>query len=597
MASGQLNLPPPPPLEIHDANAFEKWKKFELAWTNYALATELTEKPEAVQVATLLTVIGEEARDVFPTFTGWAKAGDARKIGPVLAKFANYCQPRKNIPFERYKFNRRTQEAGKSYDQYRTALRKLAEGCAFETITPDEIIRDRLVFGIRDDKVRERLLREANLTLTKTDEIARAAETMLFQMKIVNDNATPTVHAVTPRRPPRRQQLATTTESGSKRPGSSLVRSFPKECGNCGKTHDLEKKRRIAQRMASRPQIHVTEPEEIFSISEVAAVSLDDSQLVTLKLDSGNYLRFQPDTGAQCNVIPVNLYKKAAKDHKPAHVQSINSAIVAYGGTKLPTVGQVRIRVWRGDYKCLLDCKLVESSAIRPLLGRKACIGMKIIRYTDNDEINKPATGCAPVYAVNNASNQALPTAISKEDLVKKFPNVFGEGVGQLDGEYRIRLDETADPVQHAPGRVPVALREQLKQTLDDLEQQEIVAPVTAPTTWVNSMVVVPKKNGKLRNCLDPKDLNCAIKREHYPLPTIEDIATRLHGAKVFTKLDVRSGFWHVNLYEKSSYLTTFNTPFERYRWMRMPFGISSAPVVFQRKMHQLIEGLHGVEA
>ena len=300
MASGQLNLPPPPPLEIHDANAFEKWKKFGLAWTNYALATELTEKPEEVQVATLLTVIGEEARDVFTTFTGWAKAGDARKIGPVLAKFANYCQTRKNIPFERYKFNRRTQEAGESYDQYRTALRKLAEGCAFETITPDEILRDRLAFGIRDDKVRERLLREANLTLTKTDEIARAAETMLFQMKIVNDNATSTVHAVTPRRPPRRQKLATTTESGSKRPGSSLARSFPaKECGNCGKTHDLEKKEncpahgktcnncgksnhfaaKCRSMSRSRPQVHVTEPEEIFSISEVAAVSLDDSSL------------------------------------------------------------------------------------------------------------------------------------------------------------------------------------------------------------------------------------------------------------------------------------------------------------------------------
>ena len=96
------------------------------------------------------------------------KAGDARKIGPVLAKFANYCQARKNIPFERYKFNRRTQEAGESYDQYRTALRKLAEGCAFETTTPDEILRDRLAFGIRYDKVRERLLREANLTRRPT---------------------------------------------------------------------------------------------------------------------------------------------------------------------------------------------------------------------------------------------------------------------------------------------------------------------------------------------------------------------------------------------------------------------------------------------
>ena len=66
-----------------------------------------------------------------------------------------------------------------------------------------------------------------------------------------------------------------------------------------------------------------------------------------------------------------------------------------------------------------------------------------------------------------------------------------------------------------------------------------IIAPVTEPTKWISSMVVVPKKNGTLRICLDPKELNAAIQREHYPLPAIEDVATRLHGAKVFTVLDV----------------------------------------------------------
>ena len=96
--------------------------------------------------------------------------------------------------------------------------------------------------------------------------------------------------------------------------------------------------------------------------------------------------------------------------------------------------------------------------------------------------------------------------------------------------------------------------------------------------------------------CLDPKDLNQAIQREHYPLPTIEDIATRLHGAKVFTKLDVRNGFWHIKLADSSSYLTTFNTPFGRYWWKRMPFGIRSAPEIFQRRMHELIEGMPHVE-
>ena len=183
MASG-YSLPPPPPLEIHGTNASEKWKKFYRTWSSYIVATELNKKSEAVQVATLLTVIGEEAQEVFATFT-WEAEGDDAKLGIVIDKFKSYCEPRKNIPFERYHFNLRAQEPGESYDQYRTALRMLADSCAFQSITPDKILRDRLVFGIQDDKIRERLLRESRLTLAKMDEICRTAECMVAQMKIL----------------------------------------------------------------------------------------------------------------------------------------------------------------------------------------------------------------------------------------------------------------------------------------------------------------------------------------------------------------------------------------------------------------------------
>ena len=204
--------------------------------------------------------------------------------------------------------------------------------------------------------------------------------------------------------------------------------------------------------------------------------------------------------------------------------------------------------------------------------------------------INKPETRDATVHAVKST----IP--VSKEELIVKHPEVFKEGVGLLEGEYHIKVDPDVQPVQHAPRRVPVAFRDQLQQTLDSLAHQSIIASVTQPTPWVSSMVVIPKSNGSLRICLDPQDLNRAIQREHYPLPTIEEIATRLHKAKLFTILDVQSGFWHVKLDEPSSFLTTFNTPFGRYLWKRMPFGISSAPEVFQRKMHELIGGLQGVE-
>ena len=155
MATGfTLPPPPPPPLDIHNTNVSEKWKHFKLAWDSYSLATELNKKSEAVQVATLLTIIGEDARDMFSTFT-WESAEEATKIKLVLEQFADYCEPRKNVPFECYRFNKRAQEASESYDQYRTALRKLAEGCEFSTITSEEILRDRLVFGISDHKARD----------------------------------------------------------------------------------------------------------------------------------------------------------------------------------------------------------------------------------------------------------------------------------------------------------------------------------------------------------------------------------------------------------------------------------------------------------
>ena len=192
MATGNYTLPPPPALEIHDLQATEKWKKFKQAWESYSLATELNEKSEAIQVATLLTVIGEEAREVFSTFA-WTTADDSAKINPVLKKFEEYCQPCKNVPFERYRFNHRVQEPGEIYDQYRTALLKIAKGCEFQTITPNEILRDRLVFRIRDNKVRERLLWKSKLTLADTDEICHAAESMLAQMKVVGDSATVSV--------------------------------------------------------------------------------------------------------------------------------------------------------------------------------------------------------------------------------------------------------------------------------------------------------------------------------------------------------------------------------------------------------------------
>ena len=109
--------------------------------------------------------------------------------------------------------------------------------------------------------------------------------------------------------------------------------------------------------------------------------------------------------------------------------------------------------------------------------------------------------------------------------------------------------------------------------------------------------MVERKKNGKLRLCLDPRPLNKALKRSTYPIPVVDDLLPRLSKAKIFTVCDARNGYWQVKLNESSSLLTAMATPFGRYVWKRMPFGVSPAPEIFQEKLDQVIEGLEGVFA
>jgi hypothetical protein len=128
------------------------------------------------------------------------------------------------------------------------------------------------------------------------------------------------------------------------------------------------------------------------------------------------------------------------------------------------------------------------------------------------------------------------------------------------------------------------------------MEKQGVIRKVDRPTDWVNSIAIVEKPGtGRLRICLDPKHLNGAIRREHFQLPTVEEIASRVSGEKVFSKLDARHGYWQIPLDEPSQLLTTFSTPFGRYCFTRMPFGIKSAQEVFQKRISQHLDDLEGV--
>ena len=195
-----------------------------------------------------------------------------------------------------------------------------------------------------------------------------------------------------------------------------------------------------------------------------------------------------------------------------------------------------------------------------------------------------------------NGKMHKLP--ITKDYISKEYSDV-SKGVGTLPGEpYHIRLKEQYRLVQHPLRSVPVAMQSTYKAELNRLVKEGIISEVKEHTEWINSIVPVMKSNGSLRLCLYPKDLNKAIERNQWYSRMIDDILPELAKSKYKTLQDATSGYWHVVLDLASSLLTMFNTPWGKFRWLRLPFGLKIASDVFQERLNRvlrLLESIHGI--
>ena len=177
----------------------------------------------------------------------------------------------------------------------------------------------------------------------------------------------------------------------------------------------------------------------------------------------------------------------------------------------------------------------------------------------------------------------------SKDQIIRNYPDVF-EGIGNFPGlPYTIHLDPSVQPKQTPCRPVLIHLKETFKREIDKMLQAGVLKPVTEVIPWINSFTLVESKdksgNHKLRICLDPTNLNKAIIWESYHFKTPEDISHLIARACTLTVLDCHKGYWHQQLDEQSSHMTTFNTEFGRYRYTVMPFGATVAGDVFQHKL------------
>lgn len=522
----------------------------------------------------------------------------AWKLADIVKKFDEHCTPSVNETVERFRFFSRNQGPSEGIDSYVTELKVLAKTCNFGTLR-DTLIRDRIVCGSCNAAMRERLLREKKLTLDSCIDLCRAAELSRENVKTIAGSSVEEVHAVKePRRNRGQENFVDCKFCGqSHEKNKQKCPAFGKKCKKCGKENHFAVKCKASQQAGEKKtkRVHVaaTENDESDEFEEVCSVTAkrkdnvnvvdkqDSTQLFASMLLGNKTVKFQIDSGATCNIIPIDLIDTNTK------LEDTKTVLVMYNKSKLKPLGKCKLKLRnpRNQKLYRLEFLVVGEGASGPLLGKRASEGMQLIKVQYEN-----------IMAIDSIVTASPDTRgqWTMDQIKAEYADVFS-GDGCLEGQYSLEMDSSVKPVQLPRRRVPVAMMKPLKAELLDLQKRGIIAPVERNTEWINGMVVVQKQNGRLRICIDPRPLNKALKRSHFPLQTIEDILPDLSKAKVFSVCDVKSGFWHVKLDEESSFLTTFATPFGRYRWLRLPMGVSPAPEVFQRKLTQALDDLPGL--
>ena len=180
-------------------------------------------------------------------------------------------------------------------------------------------------------------------------------------------------------------------------------------------------------------------------------------------------------------------------------------------------------------------------------------------------------------------------------NIVSLYPSMF-RGLGTFAQEYKIQLKANAQPFAlNTPRHIALALRPKVHAKLERMERLGVITRVSEPAPWCAAMVLVPKSSGAVRICVDMKPLNEHVLREVHPMPKVDTTLAQLTGATMFSKLDANSGFWQIPLAKESRLLTTLITPYGHFCFNKLPFGIASAPEVFQRRMNDILSGLPGV--
>ena len=571
------------------ANYFGQVGEFDPAkeeWTHYVERVEHFFTANGVtndgkKAALLLTPIGPTAYKLLRNLVAPAKL-EEKSFKDLVEIMRQHQSPTPSEIVQRYRFNSRFRREGESIATFLSELRALAEFCNFGP-SLDDMLRDRLVCGVEDPPIQRRLLAEERLTFERAASIALAMETAAHNAETLWSAAGKMGETTLEKSPSAVHQLqAATGTKAPSRSGScyrcgqtSHVAAECKfkeaKCYHCGKMGHI--RRACRQRVTSLDQgkvKHLQEvsisPEEYESLFQVEGSTKCKPFEIDLLVE-GKPLKMEIDTGASVSVVSQAVYQKLLKEKK---LERTTVQLKTYGGESLKVLGEVSVKVRQGDHEAVLPLIVVVGSG-PSLLGRNWLAQFRL-----------------DWKAIHSLKQTAL------SQLLEKHAAIFEPGLGTLKGvEATILVDPKAQPKFHKARSVPYAMRGLVDKELERLTQEGIIEPIPF-SDWAAPIVPVLKSDKTaVRICGDFKvTINQASKLESYPIPKSEDLFASLAGGQTFSKIDLRQAYQQIQLSEESKKVAVINTQRGLFRYNRLPFGVSSAPAIFQRTMESLLQGI-----
>ena len=586
--------------QLVDFTDFEEWTEVLEAWF------DSNGIEEGKKRAILLTSIGSKAYHTLRALMQPVKPTE-KSYDECISVLKNHFSPKPREIVQRYRFYTCCQQPNESIAQFVAKLRSLSEGCNFKEL--DNMLRDRLVVGVNEAALQRKLLGELGLTFEKAFSIAIAMEMARKDVEDIKrigmDRSESSVNQVNyaskfkNRKPIKSADLSDT----------KVDRDVQLKCWRCGGRHFhsdcpfkeqkcykchkighiksrcdavkqfLQKRRGKTHHLDDKIQ-YVDEIEnDIEELGHLSGIEGRMNYLIRNKpimlsvLVNDKEMSFEVDTGSPWSIMSKKEFLEIGNLDL---LDKTSAKLRTYTGDEVPIIGETKVIVSSKNVTLTLPLLVVREGV--SLMGRDWIRELGVLGCDKPEEIH-----------LHNAES-AFDYKQGLESLLHKHVKVFDVSkTGKLEGYQAKVYPAVEQPLFYKAAPVPYATRKKLDDSLDELESKGIIESV-AYSDYACPIVVVTKPNGTLRLCGNYKlTANKVLKCEQYPIPTLEDLLQDLQGGQQFSKLDLSHAYHQIELDEEARKYTTVNTHRGLYQYKRLPFGIASAPAIFQRTMESLL--------